>query len=76
MCLKPNGKFIITTPYHGYIKNLLLAITGKMKRHFTVLWDGGHIKFFSVATLKNLLLTTGFKDFKFNFAGRHPYLWK
>lgn len=45
-CLKPNGRLILTTPYHGYAKNLLLAFSGKMDKHFHVLWDGGHIKFF------------------------------
>jgi 2-polyprenyl-3-methyl-5-hydroxy-6-metoxy-1,4-benzoquinol methylase len=54
-CLKPQGKLIITTPYHGYWKNLALAVSGNMDRHFTVLWDGGHIKFFSVNTLTQLL---------------------
>ncbi len=75
-CLKPNGKFIITTPYHGYIKNLILALSGKMDGHFTTLWDGGHIKFFSVPTLKNLLELENFTEFEFKFAGRYPYLWK
>ena len=54
-CLKPNGTLILTTPYHGYLKNLMLALTGKMDNHFTVTWDGGHIKFFSVKTLQLLL---------------------
>ncbi len=45
--LKPNGTLVLTTPYHGYFKNLLLAVTGKLDRHFTVLWDHGHIKFWS-----------------------------
>lgn len=45
-CLKPQGRLIVTTPYHGYVKNLLMAILGKMDRHFTALWDGGHVKFF------------------------------
>lgn len=75
-CLKVNGQFIVTTPYHGYLKNLLIAITGKMDRHFTTLWDGGHIKFFSVATLKELLKLEGFTEFEFDFAGRYPYFWK
>lgn len=75
-CLKPSGHFIITTPYHGYWKNLLLAVTGKMDRHFTVLWNNGHIKFFSVNTLSNLLESEGFSPQKFDFAGRFPYLWK
>jgi len=41
--LKPSGSLILSTPYHGYLKNLALALTGKLDKHFTVLWDGGHI---------------------------------
>ena len=75
-CLKNDGTVILTTPYHGYFKNLVLAITGKLDKHFTVLWDGGHIKFFSVKTLSTLLLEQGFADLQFKFAGRYPLLWK
>jgi 2-polyprenyl-3-methyl-5-hydroxy-6-metoxy-1,4-benzoquinol methylase len=75
-CLKPNGRLILTTPYHGYLKNLALAVSGKMDKHFHALWDGGHIKFFSVSTLTSLLKTEGYTDIYFQFAGRFPYLWK
>ena len=75
-CLKPGGRLILTTPYHGYLKNLALAATGKMDHHFHVLWDGGHIKFFSTKTLTNLLEAEGHTDVQFKFAGRMPYLWK
>ncbi|GAB4214441.1 MAG: class I SAM-dependent methyltransferase [Synechococcales cyanobacterium] len=75
-CLKPNGRLIVTTPYHGYLKNLALALMGAMDRHHTVLWDGGHIKFFSVNTLSQLLIAEGYTDLQFKFAGRAPYLWK
>ena len=75
-CLKPGGKLIITTPYHGYWKNLTLALLGKTDRHFSPLWDGGHIKFFSVKTLNQLLAEEGCEEIKFKFAGRLPYLWK
>ena len=75
-CLCPGGHFILTTPYHGYIKNLVLALTGKLDSHFTVLWDGGHIKFFSVPTLRQLILSEGFVNPEFRFSGRFPYLWK
>jgi 2-polyprenyl-3-methyl-5-hydroxy-6-metoxy-1,4-benzoquinol methylase len=74
--LKPNGRLIITTPYHGYWKNLVLALSGKMDAHFHVLWDGGHIKFFSVETLTTLLEEESFTNINFKFAGRFPYLWK
>ncbi len=75
-CLKPGGRLIISTPYHGYLKNLVLAVSGRLDKHFTVLWDNGHIKFFSVATLTTLLQKEGYTDIKFRFAGRLPYLWK
>lgn len=75
-CLKPGGRLILTTPYHGYLKNLMLAASGKLDQHFTTLWDGGHIKFFSPATLSTLLTTEGYTDIQFKFAGRLPYLWK
>ena len=74
--LKPDGRLIMTTPYHGYCKNLAIALLGKMDKHFTVLWDGGHVKFFSVETMTELLETEGYTDIQFKFAGRLPYLWK
>lgn len=75
-CLKPGGHLILTTPYHGYLKNLILALSGKMDNHFSVLWDGGHIKLFSVKTLTELLETEAYTEIRFKFAGRLPYLWK
>ena len=75
-CLKPNGHLILTTPYHGYVKNLVLAATGKIDKHFTALWDGGHIKFFSVPTMTDLLKSENYTNIKFKFAGRFPYFWK
>lgn len=71
-----SGEIIISTPYHGYLKNLALAITGKMEDHFTVLWDGGHIKFWSLKTLTQLLNEYGFEFIAFKGSGRVPYLWK
>lgn len=70
------GELIISTPYHGYFKNIVLALSGKMDAHFTVLWDGGHIKFWSKATITVLLEEAGFKVKLFKGAGRLPYLWK
>lgn len=57
--LEPGGVAVISTPYHGYVKNLLLAVFGLMDRHFTALWPGGHIKFWSVKTLSELLSRSG-----------------
>lgn len=74
--LKPEGQILLGTPYHGYWKNLALSVTGKLDDHFTVLHDGGHIKFFSVKTLSALVSAFSFTDLKFSFYGRAPWLWK
>ncbi len=74
--LAPGGRLILSTPYHGYLKNVALALSGKLDGHFTVLWDGGHIKFFSRATLTQLLRQEGFEVTAFAGAGRMPWLWK
>jgi 2-polyprenyl-3-methyl-5-hydroxy-6-metoxy-1,4-benzoquinol methylase len=75
-CLRPGGQLILTTPYNGYLKNIAISVAGKMDKHVTALWDGGHIKFFSVKTLRTLLETEGFEDIQFKFTGRAPFLWK
>jgi 2-polyprenyl-3-methyl-5-hydroxy-6-metoxy-1,4-benzoquinol methylase len=74
--LKPGGSLVLSTPYHGYLKNLALAATGAFDKHFTALWDGGHIKFWSYRTLTTLLKEAQFEDFRFSGAGRLPWLWK
>ena len=74
--LKPGGILVLTTPYNGYLKNVVLSVTGKMDQHFTVLWDHGHVKFWSRKTLTKALNETGFGDAQFVGAGRVPYLWK
>lgn len=70
----PGGCAVVSTPYHGYLKNLALAVTGRMDRHFTALWDGGHIKFWSIETLGRLLRDAGFKTVRFVRVGRIPPL--
>lgn len=74
--LKPGGQILLGTPYHGYLKNLVLAASGKMDAHFSALHDGGHIKFFSVSTLSRLMKSHGLEDLNFTFYGRAPWLWK
>jgi len=75
-CLRPAGLFILSTPYHGYLKNLLIALGGKFDAHVSPLWDGGHIKFWSRRTLTRLLEEEGFRVDAFIGAGRLPGLWK
>jgi 2-polyprenyl-3-methyl-5-hydroxy-6-metoxy-1,4-benzoquinol methylase len=73
--LKPGGSLICSTPYHGYLKNLLLSVLGKWDSHADPLWDGGHIKLWSRKTLTRLLTEAGFESVVFRGAGRLPWLW-
>lgn len=74
--LRSGGYLVVTAPYHGYLKNLALSIFAKWDKHHTVLWHGGHIKFWSRATLTRLLAENGFRVIGFSGVGRFPYLWK
>jgi 2-polyprenyl-6-hydroxyphenyl methylase/3-demethylubiquinone-9 3-methyltransferase len=74
--LSKNGKLFISTPYHGYFKNLLLSLTGRLDKHFTALWEFGHIKFFSIKTLRTLSIETNFKIIKYSGVGRFYPFWK
>lgn len=67
---------MITTPYHGYLKNLVLTTLNKWDAHHMPLWHGGHIKFWSRRTLAMLLAENGFRVIGFSGVGRVPYLWK
>jgi 2-polyprenyl-6-hydroxyphenyl methylase/3-demethylubiquinone-9 3-methyltransferase len=74
--IAPEGVGVLSTPYHGYWKNLALAVTGKWDRHLTALWDGGHVKFFSIETLRSLLIEAGFRELRFIRVGRIPVFAK
>lgn len=74
--LEEGGVGIISSPYRGYWKNLALAISGKFDSHVDALWDGGHIKFFSIRTLGRLLREVGFAEIRFRRVGRIPVFAK
>ncbi|HEY7086950.1 MAG TPA: class I SAM-dependent methyltransferase [Tepidisphaeraceae bacterium] len=73
--LRPGGRFVCSTPYHGYLKNLLIVAANKADMHFNPLWDGGHIKFWSRHTLGTVMREAGLTNIQFRGAGRLPYLW-
>jgi len=54
--LKPGGKFLLTVPYHGFIKNFLIAAFS-FNKHFNP--AGPHIRFFSKKSLFSLLKKAG-----------------
>lgn len=68
--LEPGGIAVVTTPYHGYWKNLLVGVLGRWDVHFSPMWDHGHIKFWSEKTLGELLREAGFKSIHFQRPGR------
>jgi 2-polyprenyl-6-hydroxyphenyl methylase/3-demethylubiquinone-9 3-methyltransferase len=74
--LRRGGHLLVTTPYHGYLKNLAISLAGGWDRHADPLWDGGHIKLFSRRTITRLLNEAGFNLVSFGGVGRVPYLWK
>ena len=70
------GRLVCSAPYHGYLKNVLISLGNRWDRHHHSLRDLGHVKFFSVGTLTELLERAGFRDVHFRGAGGYPYLWK
>jgi len=68
--LEDDGILLLSTPYNGYIKNLIISLLGKNDWHYNPLWRHGHIKFFSVKTLRNILEKCNFKIIKKQFSGR------
>ena len=74
--LKSGGQLIVSTPYHGYLKNLSISILNGWDNHFGVDIDGGHIKFFSKNTLYKMAFSAGFENSQLRGVGRFPYLWK
>ena len=57
--LAENGRIIVTAPYHGYVKNVVLSILGQFDKHLEVYFEGGHIKFFSRRSLDAMSSTLG-----------------
>ena len=68
--LEPDGLLLISTPYHGYLKNLIIALMGSFDQHWDSLWDHGHIKFWSERTITQLLTEAGFTGLKIHRVGR------
>jgi 2-polyprenyl-6-hydroxyphenyl methylase/3-demethylubiquinone-9 3-methyltransferase len=74
--LANGGWLVVSTPYHGYWKNLALCVMNKWDFHHDPLWHGGHIKFWSRNTLSKLMMNNGFEVVEFHGVGRIAYLWK
>jgi len=73
--LKPGGVILVTTPYHGYLKNLAISLLNKWDQHHTPFWLHGHIKFWSKQTLTQLFQEEGMQFVSFKGLGRLHWLW-
>lgn len=70
LAMRPGASLILTTPYHGYLKNLAIAALNGFDAHWHPLRDFGHIKFFSKRTLGMLLKEFPLTDVRFTTVGR------
>lgn len=65
--LKPDGKLLLTTPYHGLIKNLIIVLF-----YFEKIFDPveAHIRFYTKKSLFSVLKKYKFEIQKYNYFGR------
>lgn len=56
--LRGSGQFLLTTPYHGLVKNMTIAAFG-FDKHFHIY--GGHIRFFTMRSIRQALQDGGFR---------------
>jgi SAM-dependent methyltransferase len=71
--LKQGGTLLLTTPYHGFIKNLAIVLLN-FDQHFNP--DISHIRFFTRRTLERSLQRAGFVPVAWQGIGRMWPLWK
>jgi 2-polyprenyl-6-hydroxyphenyl methylase/3-demethylubiquinone-9 3-methyltransferase len=62
-----DGRLLLSTPYHGLAKNLVIATVG-FDRHFDV--TGPHVRFFSRRSLTTMLDKAGFSVDRVSYMGR------
>lgn len=70
--LQPDSKLVLTTPYHGLIKNIAIALLGFEKHYNPYL---SHIRFFTRCSLAMCLERAGFAVEQWGGVGRHWPLW-
>ena len=69
--LRPGGTLLLTTPYHGFLKNLAIVLFG-FDRHFDP--TGPHVRFFSKRSLSRLLERQGMWVVGYDYYGRvYPF---
>lgn len=71
--VRHKGSLLVSTPYYGFIKNIIIALIG-----FNIVYDpvSPHIRFYTKKSLVNLLQKHGFSITKFGYFGRFPFVWR
>lgn len=69
--LRPGGRLALTTPYHGRVKNVAIALARFDSHHDPV---GQHLRFLSRGSLSTLLFDFGFEEIEITAAGGPPLL--
>jgi len=69
--LTPGGKLLVTVPYHGVFKNVLIALF-RWDEHFGP--NNPHIRFFTRNTLTQLAASTGFRQIETRTCGMNKPL--
>jgi SAM-dependent methyltransferase len=69
--LRPGGTLLVTTPYHGRLKNLVLALSG-FEGHFDP--TGQHLRFYTRSSLRRTLEQFGFERIDVTGTGSLPML--
>jgi SAM-dependent methyltransferase len=67
--LKVSGLFVLTTPMHNRIKNMLISITN-FEKHFNP--EFSHYRFYTKKSLKGVLEKRGFRIRSMKYIGRIP----
>lgn len=70
--LRPGGTLFVSAPYHGWVKNMLIASMA-FERHFDPV--GPHIRFFTPHSLASLMRLQGFSIERTIYLGRFWPLW-
>ena len=68
--LRPGGLLLLTVPYHGYLKNLGVALSGRFDLRLQAVEDHGRLKFFSHRSLGTLVQECGFEGLHIQNLGR------
>lgn len=71
--LQPGGLLVLTTPHHGLINNLIIALTG-LDHHYNPYLS--HIRFFTRRTLSRCLERAGFVVDRYTGVGRFFPIWR